>query len=84
MKGTVYAINNRNGMIAAYTENGDYSVFEVLGSDIVELRDEVMWKDDTSLGSTKLSNLTTRQTFEVFFQNHWVSKDNLAQQLGII
>jgi hypothetical protein len=30
-------------MVAALTEEGSYSVFELLGSDSVEVRDQVSW-----------------------------------------
>ncbi len=83
MKGTIYMINLHRGMVAVQTENGDFSVFELLANNPVEKGDEVQWKDDTSLGSTMLMNLTQRQTYEVYFQNHWVSSSQLKQQLLI-
>ncbi|MDD5451757.1 MAG: hypothetical protein PHT49_07695 [Desulfovibrionales bacterium] len=77
MRGTIYAINNRRGTVAVQTENGDFSVFELLASDNVDVGDEVYWKDDTSLGSTILTNMTKAQKIEVYFQNHWVPKQQL-------
>ena len=81
MKGTIFKINHRRGMVAILTENGDFSVFELLGGDPVEEGDEVSWKNDTGLGSEQLRNITQQETYEVFFQNHWVSKNQLSQQL---
>ncbi|MCX5805895.1 MAG: hypothetical protein NT010_07495 [Proteobacteria bacterium] len=81
MKGTIIAINERRGMVGVQTENDDFSVFELLGGDSIEVGDEVSWKDDTSLGSTTLTNITDGSCFEVFFQNHWVPKNQLRQQL---
>lgn len=81
MKGTIVAINEGKGMVGVETENGDFSVFELLGGDSVEIGDEVSWKEDTSLGSTILSNTTDGSHFEVFFQNHWIPKNQLRQQL---
>jgi hypothetical protein len=81
MKGTIVVINEQRGMVAVQTENNDFSVFELLGGDSIELGDEVIWKNDTSLGSTILTNMTKGCEFEVFFQNHWVPKSQLRQQL---
>jgi hypothetical protein len=81
MTGIVFAINHNRGMVAVKTEDCDFSVFELLGDDSVELGDEVSWKDDTSLGSTWLRNVTQEETFEVFFQDHWVPEGQLRQQL---
>ncbi len=81
MKGTIFKINHRRGMVAILTENGDFSIFELLGGDPVEEGDEVSWKNDTGLGSEQLRNITQQETYEVFFQNHWVSKNQLSQQL---
>ena len=81
MSGQVYEINESRGMVAIRTENGDFSVFELLGGDPVEIGDEVSWQDDTSLGSTRLRNITQGSSYEVYFQNHWVSKNQLRVQL---
>lgn len=81
MRGTIYAINQQRGMVAVQTENGDFSIFELLGADNVDVGDQVYWKNDTSLGSTILTNMTQSEKFEVFFQNHWVPKQQLRQQL---
>lgn len=70
-------------MVAVQTTNGDYSVFELLSSDPVEPGDEVQWSQDTSIGSTQLINITQRKTYEVYFQNHWVTKNQLRKQLLI-
>lgn len=83
MKGTVKFINPNRGMVAILTENGDYSVFELLSGDSVEVGDSVSWSDDTALGSEMLSNHSQRSRYEVYFQNHHVSPQNLKQQLLI-
>ena len=41
MKGTIYMINLHRGMVAVQTENGDFSVFELLDNNPVEKGDEV-------------------------------------------
>ncbi len=71
---TVYEINVAIGMVAVLTENGDFSVFEILGGDMVEIGDGVRWKDDTSLGSTVLTNISQGDVCEVYFQNHCSQK----------
>jgi hypothetical protein len=81
MKGTVVHIHHQRGMIAVQTEDGDYSVLELLGADDLEIGDEVEWPDDTALGGEPLTNHTRSSTFEVYFQNHHVSAAQLRQQL---
>jgi hypothetical protein len=68
-------------MVAALTEDGSYSVFELLGGDSVEIGDEVSWKGTTPLGGERLRNHTQSEEFEVYFQNHYVHPDQLRQQL---
>jgi hypothetical protein len=70
-------------MIAVLTEDGSYSVFELLGNDAVEVGDSVSWKDDTSLGLEQLINHTQADRYDVYFQNHYVRASQLRQQLFI-
>ena len=81
MKGTIHKINWDRGMAAVLTEQGGFSIFEMLGDDTFEEGDEVSWENDTGLGSEMLKNLTQNETLEVYFQNHWVSKSQLKDQL---
>ena len=81
MNGTVYEINRARGMVAVFTENSDFSIFELLDGDPIEIEDEVYWRNDTGLGPEVLKNITQDQSYEVYFQNHWVSKNQLKQQL---
>lgn len=83
MKGVVRHINHHRGMVAVLTEEGSYSVFELLGGDAVEVGDIVSWKDDTALGSEQLTNHTQGECYEVYFQNHYVPASQLRQQLLI-
>lgn len=69
-------------MVAVSTEEG-YSIFELLGSDSVEVEDLVSWQDDTSLGHTILKNISQEETFEVYFQNHHVPQSQLNKQLDL-
>ena len=80
MKGRVIDIHNERGMVALETNDGDYSIIELLG-DEVEMGDELQWKADHPLGSETIRNVTQGATIEVYFQNHCVPKDQLKQQL---
>ena len=81
MKGHVADINWQRGMVGVLTENGDYSIFELLGEDTIEVGDEVYWRNDTSLGNESLKNVTKNVSFDVYFQNHHVTKSGLRKQL---
>ena len=81
MKGTIFEINENRGMVGVLTENGDFSIFELLSGDSVEKGDEVRWENDTGLGDEVITNLTQRESYEVYFQNHHVSKAQLRRQL---
>lgn len=80
MEGTIAEINHRRGMVAVLTDSG-YSIFELLDSSNCEAGDEVSWKDDTALGGEVVTNRTQGWRSEVYFQNHYVSKHQLRQQL---
>jgi len=81
MKGKIFDINWNRGMVVVLTEEGDFSIFELLGGDPVERDDSVHWQDDTALGSEMLTNITQGESYEVYFQNHHVPKHQLKQQL---
>lgn len=81
MKGTVKHINATRGMVAVLTEEGEYSVFELLGTDIVELGDLVSWPHAMALGSEWITNYTQGKQHEVYFQNHSVHSSQLSRQL---
>lgn len=80
MKGTVQQINQRRGMVAVLTENGDFSIFELFGDD-VRIGDAVSWDGSTPLGSEQVANHTQGRQFDAYFQNHHVSQSQLRQQL---
>lgn len=81
MRGTIAKINQKRGMVAVKTERLDFSIFELLGSDSVEIGDQVEWRDDASLGDTALENKTRGSRFQVYFQNHQVGPAILDKQL---
>lgn len=80
MKGTVVHINQQTGMIAVETEDGEYSIIELLGEE-VELGDQLQWNGDYPLGGEDVRNLTQHSVMDVYFQNHCVPKSQLRQQL---
>lgn len=81
LKGTVRYINHQRGMVAALTEEGSYSVFELLGGDAIEIGDSLSWQNDTSLGSETINNHTQSERYEVYFQNHHILESQLRRQL---
>lgn len=81
MKGVIKHINASRGMVAVLTEDGNYSIFELLGSDSLEIGDVVSWKNDTDLDGEKIINHTKNKRFEVYFQNHNVHQNQVRQQL---
>jgi len=80
MKGDVVQINQQRGMVAVLTDDGEYSIIELLGDD-VEVGDVLRWNGDYPLGGEMIKNLTQGISMEVFFQNHCVPKQQLRQQL---
>ncbi|MCX5894165.1 MAG: hypothetical protein NTW80_14620 [Deltaproteobacteria bacterium] len=81
MRGTIYEINQNRGMVAVLTEDGDFSVFSLLGGDPVEKGDKVQWQNDTGLGSELLTNLTQVESYQVCFEEHQVAKHLLRQHM---
>jgi len=80
MKGRVIHIHQQRGMVAIETDDGDYSIIELLGDDVEE-GDELRWKGDHPLGGETIRNVTQAESIEVYFQNHCVPKHQLRQQL---
>lgn len=80
--GTIVKINPYRGMVAVQTSEGA-SIFELLSSVDINEGDQVSWEPDTSLGDTKLINLTRRCESSVYFQNHHVPAHLVADQLRL-
>ena len=80
MRGRAVHINHQRGMVAVLTEDGDYSIIELLGEDIDE-GDDLKWNESFPLGGESIKNLTQGTVIEVYFQNHSVPKTQLRQQL---
>lgn len=79
MKGTVTEINSARGMVAVSTEEG-FSIFELSG-DEVQVGDVVSWSATRPFGSETITNHTQGNRVEVYFQNHWVTPEQLRAQL---
>ncbi len=81
MNGKVYQINPKKGMVAVLTENGDFTIIEIIGSYEIDIGDEMTWKNDTGLGSEQYRNITKNQVINVFVQNHCVSESQLRKTI---
>lgn len=80
MRATVQMINARTGMVGAQTNDGDYTVFELLG-DEVEIGD-VVEGDLHALGGETFLNVTQRQRIDVFVQEVHCTRQNARGLLG--
>ena len=69
MKATVVLLNQQRGMVAAKTEDGEYSIFELLGGYDVEVGDVVSSSDFYSMGGETYRNLTKNESMDVYVQN---------------
>lgn len=81
MKGKVYQINPRRGMVAVLTEEGHFTIIEIMGGYDIDIGDELTWENATGLGGEQYRNVTKDEMIEVFVQNHWVGKSELRKQL---
>ena len=75
MKGTVELISPRHAMIGVRTENDDYSVLELLGGYDLKVGDILIGKLD-SLGGEEIKNITQNETWDVFIQDIYASKQS--------
>lgn len=82
MKGTVYAINTHNRLVAIDTDYG-FTVIELLDDDTVEVGDEMNWDDSANLGLEIFENDSDGCKIEVFVQNHYVPRHELRHELMI-
>lgn len=80
LTGIVVAINPKRGMVAVRTSGG-YSIFEMLGDDPPEKGDQIKWDGSKPLGGETVYNVTQDIGYDVFFQNHDVSKKLVHRQL---
>lgn len=83
MNGVIAKINPHRRMVGVKTENGDYSIFELLSGDELNVGDHVEWSNETIPGDAVIKNKTASTAFAVYFQNHHVSQAILNAQLLI-
>lgn len=69
MKATVVLVNQQRGMVAAKIEDGEYSIFELIGVYGVGVGDIVSSSDFYSMGGETYRNLTKNQNMDVYVQN---------------
>jgi hypothetical protein len=69
MKATVVLVNQTRGMVAAKTEDGEYSIFELLGGYDIEVGDVVSSQDFHSMGGGTYRNVTKNEDMDVYVQN---------------
>lgn len=81
MTGVVHSMNPRRGMVAIETEGHGFTIIEVTDAEDFEVGDVVKWPNNTACGSEKYENVTKGKTASVYVQNHWVSPQDLRQQL---
>jgi exosome complex RNA-binding protein Rrp4 len=75
MKGTIELIGPKQVMIGVRTENDDFSVLELLGGYSPEIGDVISGALD-DLGSEEVENLTQMETWDVYIQDIYGSKDS--------
>jgi hypothetical protein len=81
MEGVVTEINRTRGVVVIKTEEGYYSIFEMLFDTSFNIGDEVSWTEDYFLGDCDMRNITQDEILKVYFQNHNISKSNLSNQI---
>lgn len=79
-QGTVVAINTR-GMVAIKSEDGGYTIIEMLGNFAIQPGDRMAWKNAYGLGGEVYTNVTSGESGEVYVQNHDVSEVNVKRQM---
>ncbi|MFH0920740.1 MAG: hypothetical protein V1913_10295 [Fibrobacterota bacterium] len=81
MKGTVFSVNSTTCMVAVQTEDGEFTVFELLENEPVAPGDDVEWKDGASLGPVVVTDYRLKRVFEAFFHAHHLTRMEVSQQL---
>ncbi len=79
--GVVEAVNPHRGMVGIKTDDGGFTIIELLSDWNIEVGDEVGWANDYGLGSELYDNRTKGTRREVYVQNHDVSASLLRRQL---
>ena len=74
MKGTIKIISPCGAMVGVRTEDGDYSVLELLGGFSPEIGDVISGQLD-NLGGEEVRNLTQGEVWDVFIQDIYGSRE---------
>lgn len=69
MNAKVEIINNKRGMIAAKSEDGEYVIVELLGGYDLEIGDIISHNDFYSMGSEEYYNISKSEMMSVYVQN---------------
>jgi hypothetical protein len=69
MEAIVELINTRRGMVAAKTEDGEFIIFELLGSYEPQKGDAISHSDFHTMGREIYRNMTQKSDMDVFVQN---------------
>lgn len=80
MKGTVSLISYNRDMVAVTTENGDYTIFEVLGGHNIELGDAISGNLENLAGEI-LTNLSKDEEIDVFIEDIHSSREHAIELL---
>ncbi len=68
MRGIIKLVNNRTGMMAIETENGEYTIIELLEGCELEEGDTIIGDLDT-LGGETFQKESTKESFDVFIED---------------
>ncbi|NEZ02049.1 hypothetical protein [Heyndrickxia shackletonii] len=82
MKSKVFMINHQKGWIALLTENGTFSIAEVLEMELPNIGD-IISGDIDSLGRETFLNETQNEEIDVFVQDILSGKKEAMRQLEI-
>lgn len=82
-EGTVRAINTRRGMVAIKSDDGGFTIIEMMGNFAIELGDRIAWSNDYGLGGEVYRNLTSGESGDVYVQDHDVSELDVRRKLSL-
>jgi len=81
MVGVVKMVNSVSGMVAVETENGDFTIFQLMGDYDVEIDDEIQGELDAP-GDEAFRNLTKFQMIEVFVAECNAGRDAALRRIA--
>ena len=81
MKGTIELIGPKRVMVGVRTENDDYSVLELIGGYDPEIGD-VLTGNLYSLGGETILNMTQDESWDVFIQDIYGSRNSAFKMLS--